>query len=168
MFDFRFNTPIPSLNQDQRSVFMIWECAQSILRLEKPRNRRFSHKNPKCFDFRFNTPIPSLNQGQGSVFTLREYAESISRIKLPQESHLFKKVFRRMTPQMAPSFKTINAFIMYKIVSFFHVSIDDKKFCRINKSFKQKMIRKLKILVKNGQMSMKKLLKNGRFCPNFR
>ena len=31
--------------------------------------------------------------------------------------------------------KTINAFIMYKIVSFFHASIDDKKFCRINKSF---------------------------------
>ena len=31
--------------------------------------------------------------------------------------------------------KTINAFIMYKIVSFFHASIGDKKFCRINKSF---------------------------------
>ena len=28
--------------------------------------------------------------------------------------------------------KTINAFIMYKIVSFFHASIDDKKFCRKN------------------------------------
>ena len=63
--------------------------------------------------------------------------------------------------------KTINAFIMYKIVSFFHASIDDKKFCRINKSFKQKMTRKLKILVKNGQMSMKKSLKNGRFCQIF-
>ena len=56
---------------------------------------------------------------------------------------------------------------MYKIVSFFHASIDDKKFCRINKSFKQKMTRKLKILVKNGQMSMKKSLKNGRFCQIF-
>ena len=31
--------------------------------------------------------------------------------------------------------KTVNAFIMYKIVSFFHASIDYKKFCRINKSF---------------------------------
>ena len=60
--------------------------------------------------------------------------------------------------------KTINAFIMYKIVSFFHASIDDKKFCRINKVFKQKMIQKLKILVKNGQMLMRKSLKNSRFC----
>ena len=45
-------------------IFMLRECAQSIPRLEKPKNRRFSHKNPKMFDFRFNTPIPSLNQGQ--------------------------------------------------------------------------------------------------------
>ena len=29
------------------------------------------------------------------------------------------------------------------------------------------MTRKLKILVKNGQISMKKSLKNGRFCPIF-
>jgi hypothetical protein len=30
MFDFRFNTPIPSLNQGQGSVFKTRECAQSI------------------------------------------------------------------------------------------------------------------------------------------
>ena len=34
MFDFRFNTPIPSLNQDQGIVFTIWECAQSISCIE--------------------------------------------------------------------------------------------------------------------------------------
>ena len=68
-------------------------CAQSILHLEKPKNRRFSHKNPKMFDFRFNTPIPSLNQGQGSVFKVRECAQSIPRIKLPLEGHLLKNFF---------------------------------------------------------------------------
>ena len=89
MFDFHFNTPIP-LNQGQRSVFMLRECAQSIPRLEKPKNWRFSHKNPKMFDFRFNTPIPSLNQGQGSIFKVRECAQSIPRIKLPLRGHLLK------------------------------------------------------------------------------
>ena len=77
------------MKHGQGSVFMLRECAQSITRLEKPKNRRFSHKNPKIFDFRFNTPIPSLNQGQGSVFMLRECAESISRIKLPLEMSFF-------------------------------------------------------------------------------
>ena len=62
---------------------MLRECAQSIPRLEKPKNRRFSHKNLKMFDFRFNTPIPSMNQGQGSVFKIQECAQSIPRIKLP-------------------------------------------------------------------------------------
>ena len=66
--DLRFKTSILFLNQDQGSVFTVRKCAQSIPRLEKPKNRRFSHKNPKMFDFRFNTPIPSLNQSQGSVF----------------------------------------------------------------------------------------------------
>ena len=51
MFDFHFNTPIPSLNQGQGSIFTVRECAQSIPRLEKPKNRRFSHKNPKCLIF---------------------------------------------------------------------------------------------------------------------
>src|SRR5580698_10651517 len=91
IFSLQYKTLI-SLNQGQGSVFMLRECAQSIPRLEKPKNRRFSHKNPKIFDFRFNTPIPSLNQGQGSVFMLRECAESISRIKLPLESRFLKKL----------------------------------------------------------------------------
>ena len=89
MFDFRFNTPIPSLNQGQGAIFTLWECAQSILRLEKLKNRRFSHKNPKMFDSRFNTPIPSLDHGQGSVFKVRKCSQLISRIKLPLKGHLF-------------------------------------------------------------------------------
>ena len=96
MFDFRFNTSIPSLNQGQGSVFMLRECAQSIPRLEKPKNRRFSHKNPKKFDFRFNTPI-SLNQGQRSVFKVRECVQLIPRIKLPLKGHLLKNVFKFST-----------------------------------------------------------------------
>ena len=34
MFDFRFNIPILSLNQDQGSVFKVRECAQSIPRIK--------------------------------------------------------------------------------------------------------------------------------------
>src|SRR6185312_14488270 len=66
--DFRFNTPISSLNQGQGSAFTVPECAQSILRLEKPKNRRFSHKNPKMFDFRFNTPTPFPESGSRKRF----------------------------------------------------------------------------------------------------
>src|SRR6185312_1126229 len=83
-FSLQYKTLI-SLNQGQGSIFKLRECAQSIPRLEKPKNRRFSHKNPKMFDFRFNTPIPSLNQGQGSVFKVWECAQSILRMKLPPE-----------------------------------------------------------------------------------
>jgi hypothetical protein len=66
--DFRFNTPIPSLNQGQRSVFTVRECAQSIPRLEKLKNRRFSHKNLKMFDFRFNTLTPFPESGSRKHF----------------------------------------------------------------------------------------------------
>jgi hypothetical protein len=82
-------------------------CAQSIPHLEKPKNRRFSHKNPKTFDFRFNTSISSLNQGQGSVFTVRECAQSISRLEKPKNrrfSHKNLKMFdfRFNTPTTFP------------------------------------------------------------------
>jgi hypothetical protein len=36
MFDFRFNTPIPFLNQDQESVFKVRKCAQLIRRIKLP------------------------------------------------------------------------------------------------------------------------------------
>jgi hypothetical protein len=36
MFDFIVNTPIPSLNQGQESVFTVRECVQSILRIKLP------------------------------------------------------------------------------------------------------------------------------------
>jgi len=60
MFDFRFNTPIPSLNQGQGSVFMIWECAQSISRLEKPLYSRFPGGKSNFFRFslQYTHPIP--------------------------------------------------------------------------------------------------------------
>ena len=98
------------------------ECAQSIPRLEKPKNRRFSHKNPKMFDFRFNTPIPSLNQGQGSIFTLRECVESISRIKLPLGTYFYKnfqKIFFRdpamiVTPSLTREY--LFKFSVYSVI----------------------------------------------------
>ena len=80
-----------SLNQGQGSVFTVWGFAQSTPRLEKPKNRRFSHKNPNMFDFRFNTPIPSLNQGRGSVFKVRECAQSIPRLEKPKNRRLSHK-----------------------------------------------------------------------------
>ena len=45
-----------------------WECAQSIPRLEKPKNRPFSHKNLKMFDFRFNIPSPFPESGSRKRF----------------------------------------------------------------------------------------------------
>jgi len=83
--------------QGQGSVFTVRKWAQLIPHLEKPKNRRFSHKNAKMFDFRLNTPILSLNQGQRSVFTVRECAQSIPRIKLPLEGHLLKKFSTPLT-----------------------------------------------------------------------
>jgi hypothetical protein len=47
MFDFRFNTPIHSLNQGQGSVFMLRECAESISRIKLPPQRSFSDFNVK-------------------------------------------------------------------------------------------------------------------------
>ena len=48
MFDFHFNIPISSLNQGQGSVFTIWECVQSISRIELPLKmvilEKFFHK----------------------------------------------------------------------------------------------------------------------------
>ena len=70
---------------------MVQEWAQSIPHLEKPKNWRFSHKNPKMFDFRFNTPI-SLNQGQGSIFKVQECAQSAHKIA-PKKSFV-KKILR--------------------------------------------------------------------------
>ena len=56
------------LNQGQGSAFTVRECTESIPRLEKPKNRRFSHKNPKIFDFRFNTPTPFPASGSWKRF----------------------------------------------------------------------------------------------------
>src|SRR4051812_19800236 len=111
MFDFRFNTPIPSLNQDQRSVFTVRECAQSIPRLEKPKNRRFSHKNPKMFDFRFNIPTIFPESGSRKHF----HASGVRAIYF---SHFFtprnaisKKFFwSRSDPKVVPPLKAFMIF----------------------------------------------------------
>ena len=96
-----------SLSQGQGSVSKVRECAQSIPRLEKSKNRRFSHKNPKMFDFRFKNSIFSLNQEQGSVFNFWECAQSIHRIKLPLKMIILEKFFHEIVPNLYPplSFK---------------------------------------------------------------
>src|SRR6185437_16665412 len=78
-------------NQGQGRVFMIRECAQSIPRLEKPKNRRFSHKNPKIFDFRFNTHIYFPESGSRKRFHASEIRAIDFRIKLPLEKSFLQK-----------------------------------------------------------------------------
>ena len=57
MFDFRFNTPIPSLNQGQGSVFKVRECAQSISRIKLPLEMYFLQKFSKKIFFGERAPI---------------------------------------------------------------------------------------------------------------
>jgi hypothetical protein len=93
MFDFRFNTPI-SLNQGQRSVFMLRQCAQSISHIEKHMDSRFSAKI-RIFDhLRFNTPTPFLEPGtdcfkNSSVFMPRQCVQSISEIETLEGAKIF-------------------------------------------------------------------------------
>ena len=68
MFDFRFNTPISSLNQGQGSIFKIRECAQSISRIKLPPEMRFEGEISKFFDFRFNTHIYFPESGSRKHF----------------------------------------------------------------------------------------------------
>src|ERR1700758_2121124 len=96
---------MPSLNQGQRSVFTVRECVQSIPRLEKPKNRRFSHKNSKMFDFRFNTPTPFPESGSGKHFQdsgMRgiDFSHKITPIKVILKQILRKKFFRKMTSKI--------------------------------------------------------------------
>jgi hypothetical protein len=94
-FDFRFKTPIPSLNQSKGSVFTVRECAQSIPRLEKPKNRRFSHKNQKMFDFCFNTPTTFPESGSRKHFHASEIrAIDFSHDFTPIQAILAKNFFR--------------------------------------------------------------------------
>ena len=60
--------------------------------------------------------------------------------------------------------KTINAFIMYKIVSFFHASIGDKKFCRINKFLSKKWSENWKFWLKMVKFQWKNHLKTVNFA----
>ena len=88
------------LNQSQGSIFKIREYAQSIPRLEKPKNRRFSHKNSKTFDFRFNTPTPSPESGSGKHFQdsgMRgiDFSHKITPIKVIFKKNLRKKFFSK-------------------------------------------------------------------------
>ena len=70
-----------SLNQGQGSVFTLRDCAQSISRLEKPKNRRFAHKNPKMFDFRFNTPSTFSESGSRTVLSRVHTSEIVVGIE---------------------------------------------------------------------------------------
>src|SRR3569833_851128 len=86
IFSLQYKTLI-SLNHGQGSIIKLRECAQSILRLEKPKNRRFSHKNSKMFDFRFNTPTPFPESGSRKNFHVSgmrgiDFSHQITPIKI--------------------------------------------------------------------------------------
>jgi hypothetical protein len=91
MFDFSFNTPIPSLNQDQGSVFKVRECAQSILPLEKPLYSRFPGGKSNFFDFRFNTPTTFPESGSRKHF----HNSGMSAIDSPHKIRGSKIIFRK-------------------------------------------------------------------------
>ena len=91
---------------------MIRRCAQSIPRLEKPKNRRFSHKNSKMFDFRFNTPTPSPESGSGKHFQdsgMRgiDFSHKITPRKVIIEKfkkNLFSKVLLQSLPPLTKKY----------------------------------------------------------------
>jgi hypothetical protein len=134
IFSLQYKTLI-FLNQGQGSIFKIRECAQSIPRLEKPKNRRFSLKNSKMFDFRFNTPTPFSESGSGKHFQdsgMRgiDFSHKITPIKV-----IFKKIseqifFRKMTSKIGKIrvfFATpCNCFVVVRVYSCF---VRNKKCC---------------------------------------
>ena len=96
MFDFRFNTPIPSLNQGQGSVFKVRECAQSILPLEKSYTAGFPAENRTFFDFRFNTPTTFPESGSRKHF----HASGMRAIDLSPRNYPKKSVFRKKSEKI--------------------------------------------------------------------
>ena len=95
-----------SLNQGQRSVFMLWECAQSILRIFPIRRAEKNKRSPLFFAdsgycieakwskfefFPFSLQYNILNQGQEGIYKVQKCAQSISRTKLPLETIISKK-----------------------------------------------------------------------------
>ena len=87
--------PPHSLNQDQGSVFTVRECAQSIPRLEKRNNRRFSYKNPKMFDFRFNIPTPFPESGSRKRFHASGMRGIDFSHKITPKNVLFTKILKK-------------------------------------------------------------------------
>ena len=60
---------------------------------EKPKNRRFSHKNPKMFDFRFNTPTSFPESGSKKRFHASGVRAIDSPHKIAPKGYLLKKIF---------------------------------------------------------------------------
>ena len=90
--DFRFKTSIPFLNQDQGSIFTVQECAQSIPRLEKRKNRRFSHKNPKIFRFSLQYTDSFPESGSRKRFQGLRMRAIDSPHKITPKGSLVKKI----------------------------------------------------------------------------
>ena len=70
MLDFRFNTPIPSLNQGQGNVFMLRECAESISRIKLLLGMYFLQKfSKKIFSENGLRLLPSFKKSLGTIYT---------------------------------------------------------------------------------------------------
>src|SRR6185503_16625428 len=64
-------------------------------RLEKPKNRWFSHKNPKMFDFRFNTPTPFPESGSRKRFHALGMRGIDFSHKITPKNVFFTKIFKK-------------------------------------------------------------------------
>ena len=65
----------------------------TFLKHEKPKNRRFSHKNPKIFDFRFNTPAPFPESGTRKRFHVSGMRGIDFSHKITPRNVFFTKIF---------------------------------------------------------------------------
>jgi hypothetical protein len=105
--DFRFKTLIPFLNQGQGSIFTVQECAQSIPRLEKRKNWRFSHKNPKIFRFSLQYIDSFPESGSRNRFKGSGMRAINSPHKITPKGSLVKKIKKNFFFEKMPTSLTV-------------------------------------------------------------
>src|SRR3569623_3312950 len=87
------------------------DCAHSrsvktLPRLEKTKNRRLSHKNPKIFDFLFNTSTPFPESGSRKRFHVSGMRGIDFSHKITSRNVFFTKIFfGEQNPIVTPSLK---------------------------------------------------------------
>ena len=104
--EFRFNTPISSLNQDQGSVLILRECAESISRIKLPLGmyflQKFSYQEDDVFILK-NRVFHGLGSGNhfhASGMRVIDFSHKITPIKVIYCLNLRKKHFFRECPDL--------------------------------------------------------------------